>query len=1386
MEISFRKLMVLWCMVIMELPLNAGNNIVIQDINEKYGLGKKKVNCMFQDHKGFVWFGMVNGLYKFDQCNFSFLSSGKYGVNGFPESDVSAITEIKPGLLLIGTVDKGLWVYDTELMKTYDVYSDTSVNFSKLNIKCLYKDKSGIIWIGTYKGIYRIKFVGKSPDKIKVQVIAGTCCNDCAVADIVSIKESESGIIWFATMGSIGYYNPATNENRVYYLYNSISSFEFLDQERILIGCYGDGLKILDTKAFVVRNLNIDGIASKSFILYVYRDQVSNIWLSIYNQGLYFIGPDPEKPNLTFISNKDSRYSGLGSNNIFQINRSDDGTLWACTEAGISTILLSENYFQFTPCNISGKNQITSVGIRSLINSDNDFLWAGTVGGGLKKFNLTTRKFENVNLNHQGSVIGDFIQTMMLDSRGELWIGTGGEGIIRFNPDKKKQYLGGTILNYRRFPKAFPVSSLLNDFIMCFLEDKHKNIWIGTWYGLSLIDSSEAVKSDKSQIVIRNFINNPGDDKSLSHNTIMSLLEDKHGNVWIGTKGGLNKVIKTSGGYRFQHNFKNKNGELLTQKSILCTYQSKKGKFWFSTQGGGLYLFDPDKDEYQYQEFGSDNVFFENIITSIVENSDGSLWLGSNNGLCCLDQDNYTFKIYTTQDGLYSNDFLFSSNCKANHDFYFGGNSGLIMFNPNDIKKHSVKLNLTFTEFRLFNQPVYPDTKGSPLKKHISNLNNITLKHNQNFLTIHFASINYKHQSEVHYAYRLEGLETGWNYLKRENWATYTNLSPGRYVFKVKAFSSNNFANTSEISLRITITPPFWKTTGAYIFYLILFLVSLIQIYRFFLKKEKHRNALNLERLNAKRIHEIDLMKLQFLTNVSHEFRTPLTLISAPVETLIKEKPEPEKALPYYQLIMRNVQRLTKLIDQLLDFRKIEEGHLKMVWESGDIIEFTRKTFNTFKYYAEKRNIEFNFRSESLDLFTFFDSDKLDKVLFNLFSNAFKYTNNNGSISIQLAEKNCNEIPLEGLTDKFLEIKITDSGIGIPKEYIDKIFKPFQQVDTNKPIGSKATGIGLALTKEFVDMHKGVILVNSESGKGSTFTVYLPVYKNNPAGETETNSTPLPQNHAPEEFTFFAFGEGNTVAKAEEHKPLILVIEDNSDMRSFVINELQKSFQVLAADNGKEGLSLAIETVPDLVVSDIMMEKMDGIELCRQLKTDERTSHIPVILLTAHHADDVKLVGYETGADDYITKPFNVSLLISRIKNLIGQRRKLSKLFKKGYTRNQETVSHNKIDSQFLNRINSLIEVNIDKPEYDPEMLSSDMCMSKMQLYRKIAALTNETVYNYMKAIRLNKAADLLLTTDMQISEVSTSVGYTEPTNFTRSFTKQFNQTPTQFRANRN
>jgi Signal transduction histidine kinase len=1376
-----KKWFVLWCLFTSILSPITANKILITNINEKYNLPKNNAHCMFQDSKGFLWFGMENGLYKFDLNSFTNVSSIKTRIYGFPKSDVRAILEYAPGILLIGTYNKGLWGYNTITETAFPIVLNSPVNFSKSFIHCFHLDKSGSIWIGTSNSLLRIKPLANKPNSFEL-LNQFNKLNSGIVNDVYSIIESKTGVIWFLTMSRLGYYNPATKKTAIFSTDGSNSLITFLNDKQILIGCFGNGAKTFNTETFKIEPFKINGLSDKAQTLYVLKDSHSNIWLSIANEGMLLWEPNTPQNPAKIISNKYPEYSALTSNTIHQIYESRDGTFWACSEDGINMIYLKPNLFQSYFCSKPDISPNGAVGIRTLLNSTNEFLWVGTIGGGLKQFNLKSQQFTDIPLVSGGKMIGKTIQSIIRDHKGNLWLGTEGDGVIQFILDKKSGYTKGKIINYRIYPKAFPSKTIPNDFIMCLLEDKHHNIWIGTWYGLSLLESSELEKPDQSKAVIKNFLNNPSDNLSISNNIIMSLKEDAAGNIWIGTQEGLNKVVRTSNGYKFDHSFISKDGTSITDKKILAIHQTKKGDLWFSTQDGGISLLNTSTKI--FKEFNSNNGFTDNIITSITEDHSGNLWLGSNNGLCRFNPSTPTpsFKNYTTEDGLASNEFLFGSSCSTDNSMYFGSNKSLTAFSPQSLPPTGFKPNLIFTDLRIFNKSINLNDKESPINKHISTVKSITLNHNQNFITIAFADLNYQYQKEIQYSCIMKGLESSWNKLGNEHKITYTNLSPGHYTFEVKAYSSNDYNNVSFISLEIIVNPPLWKTIWAYLLYVTLFVFVLFRIYLYFLNKERRENALAIERLNAKNMHEMDLMRLQFFTNISHEFRTPLTLISAPLESLINDKPDQAKAEKYYQIMLKNVHRLTRLINQLLDLRKIEEGYLKMEWNQGDIVDFVQKTINSFQNYAEKRSIIFSFQANVDQLFTFFDADKLDKVLFNLLSNAFKYTPDNGIVTFIISERTSSEISVKGFTPKYIELKITDSGIGIPKDSIEKIFQPFQQVHENKPIGSAATGIGLSLTKELIEMHNGKITVDSEVNKGSSFTIYLPIYESNPQKLSNIEAKKeIINDSAPTESFEILKTPNNVDTNVTSTKPMVLIVEDNPDLRAFLAGELQKNYRVIEAANGLEGFEHAIQKIPDLIVSDIMMDKMDGIELCQKLKVDERSSHIPIILLTARHSEDTKFNSFEIGADDYITKPFNTNLLLSRIKNLIEQRRKLRSLFSKDSNFDLSTAATNKIDSQFLEKLTQDIEKNIGNPDFDPTMLASNMAMSRMQLYRKVSALTNQTVYNLIRTIRLNKAAELLVSTDMQISEIAENVGYTEPSNFTKCFVRQFNQSPSQF-----
>ena len=536
-------------------------------------------------------------------------------------------------------------------------------------------------------------------------------------------------------------------------------------------------------------------------------------------------------------------------------------------------------------------------------------------------------------------------------------------------------------------------------------------------------------------------------------------------------------------------------------------------------------------------------------------------------------------------------------------------------------------------------------------------------------------------------------------------------------------------------------------------------------------------------------MQELEQMKLQFFTSISHEFRTPLSLIIDPLEKIINEKVNLTEVKKYGRLMHRNANRLLRMTNQLLDFRKLESGQLRLELTLCDIIPFIKNITETFHIQALRRNIQFNFESAFESLQIYIDPDKLEKILYNLISNAFKYTPDGGEITLGI-------LPYKVEADKIdsigrIVISVKDNGIGIPANSLENIFNIFYQVKNNSLYQSEGTGIGLALTKELVSLHNGEIIVESEPGKGSFFKILLPAcYSSNDKDIKEKIDIGLPTSKHSEMFCDTVTSQSIKKYKSLNENPhnnsfpLLLIIEDNNDVRTYLKEELSLHFAIIESSNGIEGFERAVITIPDLIISDVMMPGIDGLTLCRKLKTDECTSHIPIILLTARQSEEYKIEGYETGADAYITKPFNTNVLRARIKNLIESRQKLRELFSKGPAFDPKLMATNSVDKAFMNKVIEIVEKNLDNINFDIELFAENLNMSRAQLYRKIKALTNQTVHDFITTIRLNKAALLLIKGELSISEVAYEVGYTQPNNFSRSFSKQFGQTPSEYISN--
>ncbi|MES1197811.1 MAG: ATP-binding protein, partial [Chitinophagaceae bacterium] len=864
----------------------------------------------------------------------------------------------------------------------------------------------------------------------------------------------------------------------------------------------------------------------------------------------------------------------------------------------------------------------------------------------------------------------------------------------------------------------------------------------------------------------------------------------KEGDFLIGTMGGIDVKKKKSGQFiHYSHN--EKDAKSLSNDNVLCIKEDSRNLMWIGTRDG-LNLF--DKKTKSFQTYRTEDGLRGNTILNILEDDKHNLWVSTPNGISKIFiRENkisnavaLDFISYDVIDGLQSGEFNQYAAFKTSRgELIFGGANGFNIFCPGDISINKTAPVVVLTDFQIFNKSVKVGETIRDrvlLQKAIYETKEITLSHKDNVISIEFAALNFSNSEKNKYKYILNGFDKQWVLTDAKvRTATYTNLDPGHYVFKVIASNEDGIWNQQGATLKITVLPPFWKTPLAYLLYAILILGILLLVRHLELLRTRMRFQIEQERKEAKRMHELDLMKIRFFTNVSHDFRTPLGLILAPVEKMMKNShDEPQKK--YFQLIHRNAKRLLNLVNQLLDFRKLEMEEIYLNPSVNDIIKFTRDITDSFSDIAEKKNIRFEFNTSVDALTTSFDGPKLERILFNLLSNAFKFTPENGSVSVSVNMKKNNEGNIGGI--EFIEIQVKDSGIGIPPEKRDKIFERFFQANVPDGMINQGSGIGLSITKEFVRLHGGSITLESEPGNGSCFSFILPVMK---IPETVSLNR--------EGFTngitklTYSLENGNAVKPTEKKvngkKFSILLIEDNEDFMFYLKDNLRTPFNIIEARNGKEGWQKVLGQHPDLVVSDIMMPEMNGIDLCKKIKEDQRTSHIPVILLTAQSSEETQMRGYTTGANDYLTKPFNFEMLLSRINNLLVQQEKLKMNIHKQIETNPADPKVTSADEKLLNQALEVVRKNIDNPDFSVEDLSKAMFMSRATMYKKITALTGITPVEFIRSIRIKKAAQLLETTQMTVSEIAFEVGFNNKKYFVKYFKKEFNVLPTTYRSAR-
>jgi signal transduction histidine kinase/DNA-binding response OmpR family regulator len=901
-----------------------------------------------------------------------------------------------------------------------------------------------------------------------------------------------------------------------------------------------------------------------------------------------------------------------------------------------------------------------------------------------------------------------------------------------------------------------------------FLEGSDSLLWLGcsSKMGMSFIAAVDR-RTGRCSVYPRQDPDSAGHrDESV---TAMSM--DDSGMLWYGARGGglirFDVMAKTYRRYAANQG----SDKSLTANNVTALIPDSARKLWVGTYAG-LALMDCDRGTFEHLH-NSVEENSEPMIRSMADDGEGHLWISAHEGVFCLTKVTRTFSTLTPPPRFQRSNFHDVTFNPQARTVTIGGAGGFFTFSIDDPPAASPPPPVVLTSFKVFEKPY-------PLDGEISSLASITLPHSANFISFTFAALDYTNPAKNRYAYRLEGFDPEWVMSGSRRYLSYSNLDPGRYVLRVRGTNSEGIWNEEGASIEILVTPPWYRTIWAYGAYVLIAGVLLYSLYTYDRKRTALKHKLQMKDFEASKMHEVDQMKSHFFANISHEFRTPLTLILGPLEQPAVLLKDDDQARSTLSMMRRNGLRLLQLINQLLDLSRMDAGKLPVRVCPLDLVKLARPLVMSFLSLAERKKIQLAFNPEEEEIIGYTDRDKFEKILTNLLSNAFKFTGEGGEITVIARFKH-------DPGARSAEIQVIDTGIGVEPQNLGKIFDRFYQVDSHLTRDQEGTGIGLALTKELVEILKGSITVQSAPGRGTTFTVRLPLGKEQwSASEILTDDIPraLPAGHSE---ALVDGGDGAAPApleaEAQEGAPVVLIVEDNADVRTYIRGFLEGAYRILEAQNGQEALENARNTRIDLVISDIMMPVMDGIALCKALKSDDATSHIPVILLTARASSEGKLEGLDTGADDYIIKPFDARELTARAKNLIELRKSLREKYGCRVILGSSLIEVRTTDEQFLQKLSENIGQHIADAGYDTEALAHDMCLSRMQLNRKIHALTGHSTHELVRECRLERAAELLRKHADTISSIALEVGFNSPSHLSHAFHAKFGVTPSEYQA---
>lgn len=1346
------KLPLLLCGFFLLLMSSYGQGHLKMDrINRSHGLSSNRTSSIVKEKDGFVWIGTDNGLNRYDGFDFKVFNQQNSNLNS------SSITDLlldKNGSLWVATLNGGLNLYQPE-SNTFQVFKSNKQNQKALpsnNIRTLFEDSEGKLWVGSEGGL---SWYEESTQSFKTynhdKSVASSLNNDI----VTSIFEDAQGHLWIGTFGGGLKKLSRTTQDLVSIQSASdiqtdfIHTLDALDEETLLVGTKGSGLLKLDKNSLKFSDFFTGDFYIKnqpSIIRTLFKDSNDIIWVGTDGNGVFKINHNETTAKIKNYVHNAQFESSLSGNAVYDVMEDENSNIWIGTAwNGVSTLNPNSNY-ELIFSDIKGEN-LTPV---LSIYKDLEHLFLGLDGKGLTIYDARNKNVNLFNTRANTSIGGDYIQHIYKSSDGIIWLGTFANGLIKFDPKTQ------ALKQYKHNPNQS--NSLSFNDVRFILEDKDSNLWIATWGGgLNYFN-----RTTEEFTHYRKENNNP---ESISSDNIISMIKDGD-DLWLATFGGgvnrFNTTTFKSARYRYEEEHTNS----LSSDYIFSLHLDSSQNLWIGTSGGGINVLNIENN--LLKRFDENEDIKYESIRGILEDDHQDIWLSTKTGIYEYNKSSENFTWYSKLAGEYTINSAFKD---QNNQLFFGTTNGVLTFDPQKISKYEKQPEVVITNLKLFNKTIKVEEEGI-LSKHISHTKTITLEHDANVITFEFAALAFPFSKESEYAIMMEGFDENWRTIGQDRTVTYTNLPPGDYSFKVKSKQIGSSWGDKATTLHLKILKPFWLEWWAILIYILVALFILYLFRKYTIAWEKLKANLKLEQITHKKDIELYNLKQQFFTNISHDIRTPVTLILGAINRLSKSKDIQDKeTLLTMKSIKKNGNQLENLVNELLDSRKFETGKLKLYVTSQNIVEYAEEVYISFKELALKKEIEFNFKANTKSCEVWFDKMQLEKVLYNLLSNAFKFTSKKGKVEFLITEKE----------DK-VEIQINDKGVGLGKNQLEKIFNRYYQANNNQ-LNDKGYGLGLSISKEIIEQHFGTISASSIKGQGTQFTIQLKKgnshFDENQIQNTEANEDYFSNHYTKEQAE--PLSEPSQDQEENSDRKSILVVEDNLEINRYISETLKDEFIILNAANGKEALELTTKHDVDVIISDIMMPVMDGLSLTKELKSNMRTSHIPVLLLTARATLTHKIEGFEIGADDYITKPFNEDLLKSRVKSILKNRSLLHSKFWKKELIPMSELSLTKADEQFMNKLIKIIEENMSSPDLDVNFVCDKLGMSHSVLYKKIKSLTNMSYIEFVRDFKLKTAKKLIEEQNFSVKDACYHVGYTDRKYFSKIFKKHFGKPPSYF-----